>query len=166
MTPHPEDLRTPAKHLHEPAEDFPFALLDDPVALAREELEAALRRPVTDAEARALFAWHITRTRADEAAQWNVLERILLWIGGSRPGNYRAAGRGTVRSPETDADRTERRLGLRAAIALAEFVPHGGHRFSTRTLATIFSVSHGEVFRLRQNLREVAARTEAGEAGE
>lgn len=151
--PHPDDLQTPAAHLREPAVDFPWELLDNPEDIACEELSAALGRPVGPAEVRQIFAWHLSRTRADEAAQWTVLERVLLWIGGPRAGHYRAAGRAKERPEETEAETLERRLGIRAAIALAEYAPHSGLGFSTRGIARIFGVSHGEVFRLRENLR-------------
>jgi hypothetical protein len=136
---HPEDLQTPAVRLREPAVDFPHELLDRPEDIAREELQAVLGRAVSPEDTRRLFLWHLSR----------------LWIGGARPADYRATGKGANRPAETEAETSERRVGLRAAIALAEFVPHGQHAYSTRSLAKIFGVSHGEVFRLRQNLRAI-----------
>jgi PAS domain-containing protein len=152
---HPEDLQTPAVRLREPAVDFPHELLDRPEDIAREELQAVLGRAVSPEDTRRLFLWHLSRQHADSAAEWTVLERVLLWIGGARPADYRATGQGDRRPSETEAEISERRVGLRAAIALAEFVPHGQHAYSTRSLAKIFGVSHGEVFRLRQNLRAI-----------
>jgi hypothetical protein len=152
---HPEDLQTPAVRLREPAVDFPHELLDRPEDIAREELQAVLGRAVSPEDTRRLFLWHLSRQHADSAAEWTVLERVLLWIGGARSASYRATGKAAHRPAETEDQISERRVGLRAAIALNEFVPHGQHSYSTRTLGRIFNVSKSEVDRLRQNLRSI-----------
>lgn len=158
---HPDDLASPAAHVREPAVAFDFNVLDSPLDLAHEELESVLGRKVSRAEAETLWHWHLRQTAADKAAERTVAERILIWIGGGRPMDYIATGKGSVRPEETEEARAERRIGLRAAIVIGELAPHAEQDFSVRELCRIFGVSRGLVWKLTQNFREMVKTPEA-----
>lgn len=162
---HPSDLQTPAVRLREPAVDFDFDILDHPLDLAHEDLEAALGRAIPRAEVAAIWHWHLRTSAAGQAAERTVAERILIWIGGGRPGEYVAGGRAVGRTAESEGERAERRIGLRAAIAIAEIAPHSQLRFTVRELCRLFRVSRGIVWALQKNFRSTVRQAEAPAPG-
>jgi hypothetical protein len=140
-----------ATHIREASVGFDWAAVEDPVGIVLEELGPGFTR----VQAERVWRWHIHRGRADQAGELTLNERVMLWIGGADEdrGDLRALRR-PDRAQADDTPLVERRIGVRAAVAvkeLSKFSRMG--RLSYKTLAKIFRCSHGEIWRVAQNFR-------------
>ena len=131
--------------------DFDWAGVEDPLDEIREDF-AALRVPLTAAQAQAVAEWSRRRHSGDEFA---LTERAVGWIASGRDLKTRAAGSASRRLRETEGQIAARRLGLRAAIVIYELTPHMRNAMPMDRIATVFSVSKSLVQRTVEDFRAV-----------
>jgi hypothetical protein len=141
-------------HLRDAAAAFDWDAVEDPLDLVREELR---RLNLTRLQAEYIWHWHLQRGQADQAGEQTVADRLLLWLGSAddqqkdkreRRRPDRAATAGSMSS-------LERRLGLRAAVAIKEMQAYSRlNRLSYRALEQVFGVSKAEIGRLVMDFRK------------
>lgn len=140
--------------LREPHIAFDWDAVEDPLDLVREEL-----RPLTltRAQAEAVWHWHLQRGQADQAGEQTVADRLLLWLGSAddRQKDKREGRRPDRATTAGSLSSLERRLGLRAAVAIKEMQAYSRlNRLSYRALEQVFGVSKAEIGRLVMDFRK------------
>jgi hypothetical protein len=136
--------------LREPATGFDWESVEDPVDLVREELH------LTRAQAERVWHWHLQRGRADYAGEQTVAMRLLLWLGSADDErmDMRSIRRPERAESDQDLRPLERRIGLRAAVAIKQMQPYSRlSRLSLRALEKIFRVDRKEIRRLAADFR-------------